>query len=131
MVDGPVRSGDPVLDQVQTKILASNAQCRDAAAAYIRQAMPEMQFLDAPALDGEASQMAAHLAAQIIEQRHAGKPYALVAGGETTVKLDLANPGKGGRSQELALAFAAAMTAARSSAPEERVISASRVVVIR
>jgi hypothetical protein len=24
------------------------------AAGYIRQAMPEMQFLDAPALDGEA-----------------------------------------------------------------------------
>ena len=123
-VDGPVRSGNPVLDQVQTKILASNAQCRDAAAGYIHQAMPEMQFLDAPTLDGEASQMAAHLAAQIISQRHAGKPCALVAGGETTVTLDLANPGKGGRSQELALAFAAAMTAAGSNAPKNWVILA-------
>ena len=86
--------------------------------------MPEMQFLDAPAVEGEASQMAAHLAAQIIEQRHAGKPYALVAGGETTVTLDMANPGKGGGWQELALAFAAAMTAARSSAPKNWVILA-------
>ena len=122
--DGPVRSGDPVLDQVQTKILASNAQCRDAAAGYICQAMPEMQFLDAPALDGEASQMAAHLAAQIISQRHAGKPCALVAGGETTVTLDMANPGQGGRSQELALAFASAMTKAGSNAPKNWVILA-------
>jgi glycerate-2-kinase len=80
--------------------------------------MPEMRFLDAPALDGEANQMAAHLAGQIIGQRHAGKPCALVAGGETTVTLDMANSGKGGRSQELALAFAAAMTAAGSNAPK-------------
>jgi hydroxypyruvate reductase len=124
IADGPVRSGDPVLDTVQTKILASNAQCRDAAAGYIRQAMPEMQFLDAPVLDGEASQMAANLAAQIISQCHAGKPCALVAGGETTVTLDIANPGKGGRSQELALAFKSAMTAAGSNAPKNWVILA-------
>ena len=123
IADGPVRSGDPVLDQVQSKILASNAQCRDAAADYIRQAMPEMQFLDAPSLEGEASQMAAHLAAQIIE-RDAGKPCALVAGGETTVTLDMASPGKGGRSQELALAFAATMKAAGSNAPKNWVILA-------
>ena len=124
IADGPVRSGDSVLDTVQTRILASNAQCRDAAAGYIRQAMPEMQFLDAPVLDGEASQMAANLAAQIISQRHAGKPCALVAGGETTVTLDIANPGKGGRSQELALAFKSAMTAAGSNAPKNWVILA-------
>ena len=68
--------------------------------------------------------MAVHLAGQIIGQRHAGKPCALVAGGETTVTLDMANSGKGGRSQELALAFAAAMTAARSSAPKNWVILA-------
>ncbi|MDA9251597.1 MAG: DUF4147 domain-containing protein [Alphaproteobacteria bacterium] len=124
--DGPVRSGDPVFDRVQTKILASNAQCRDAAADYIRQAMPDMHFLDAPALDGEASQMAVHLAAQVISQRqhHAGKPYALVTGGETTVTLDMNDPGKGGRSQELALAFASAMTAAGSNAPKQWVILA-------
>ena len=84
IADGPVRSGDPVLDTVQTKILASNAQCRDAAAGYIRQAVPEMQFLDAPALDGEASQMAAHLALQIISQRHAGKPLSLIHISEPT-----------------------------------------------
>ena len=119
-----MRPGDPVLDRVQTRILASNAQCCDAAAAYIRQAVPEMQFLDALALDGEASQMAAHLAAQVISQRHAGKPCALVAGGETTVTLDMANPGKGGRSQEVALAFAVAMKAAGSSAPKNWVILA-------
>jgi len=122
--DGPVRSGDPVLDQVQTKILASNAQCREAAACYIQQVVPEMQLLDAPALDGEASQMAAQLAAQVINQRRAGKACALVAGGETTVTLDAANPGKGGRSQELALAFASAMTVAGSNAPKNWVILA-------
>ena len=125
-VAGPVRLGDPVLDKVQSHILASNAQCRDAAADYIRQTQPSMRFLEAPALDGEASQMAAQLAAQIIDQRgdSPDQPYALVAGGETTVTLDMANPGKGGRSQELALAFAAAMTAAGASAPRQWVVLA-------
>ena len=35
---GPVRPGDPALDPVDGRILASNAQCRDAAAASLRRA---------------------------------------------------------------------------------------------
>jgi glycerate 2-kinase len=125
-IAGPVRPGDPVLANVKTHILASNAQCRDAAAAYIRQALPHIECLPAPALDGEASQMAVKLAGQIIDhyQRGGAQPYVLVAGGETTVTLDPAKPGKGGRSQELAVAFAAAMQAAGTKAPRTWVILA-------
>jgi len=125
-IAGPVRPGDPVLANVKTHILASNAQCRDAAESYIRRSLPRGECLKGPALDGEASQMAVKLAAQIIDHCQLGgeRPYVLVNGGETTVTLDPAKPGKGGRSQELALAFAAAMQAAETKAPRNWVILA-------
>ena len=49
-VAGPVRPGDPALDRVTTRILASNSQCREAAASYVQSVMPELKFLDAPNL---------------------------------------------------------------------------------
>ena len=127
-VAGPVRPGDPVLDRVTTRILASNSQCREAAASYVQSVMPELNYLDAPNLGGEAAQMARRLAALVMDHHkqneNPAQPFGFVAGGETTVTLDMSNPGKGGRSQELALAFALAMRDADLAAPKRWAILA-------
>ncbi len=126
---GPVRPGDRVLDRVTTRILASNAQCREAAASYVQSVMPRLRYLDAPNLDGEATEMAHRLAALVIKEHNQNenlaRPFGFVAGGETTVTLEMSNPGKGGRSQELALAFALEMSGAGSGAPKRWAILAA------
>ena len=75
---------------------------------------PDLRMLDAPALLGEAADMARYLADLVRDgaRRHSGLLVGLVAGGETTVTLDPKSVGLGGRSQELALAFASALHAA-------------------
>ena len=128
-VAGPVRPGDPVFDRVTTRILASNSLCREAAASYVQSVMPQLRYIDAPDLNGEASEMARRLAALVIEQHKKneslGQPFGFVAGGETTVTLEMSNPGKGGRSQELALAFAFAIRNAGLAAPQRWAILAA------
>jgi hydroxypyruvate reductase len=74
------------------------------------------------ALQGEAKEAARALAALAQGVGGAGRfapfarPCALVIGGETTVTLGGGPVGRGGRNQELALAFAVAMDAAAGSA---------------
>ena len=127
--EGPVRPGDPVFDRVTTRILASNAICREAAASYLKSVMPQLRYIDAPDLDGEASEMARRLAALVIDQHsqneNPARPFGFVAGGETTVTLGSSNPGKGGRSQELALSFALTMREAGLGAPQRWAILAA------
>ena len=127
-VIGPVRSGDPLLDKVSSQVLASNSQCQVAACNYVKHELPWLRVIEAPALDGEASQMGRRLADLLVEQYMSNvklcEPFGFVAGGETTVKIDVSNPGKGGRSQELAVAFALAMHKAASKAPKNWVILA-------
>jgi len=57
-------------------------------------------------LSGEARTVGAALVAQCVERRLQNKKIALLAGGETTVTLK--GNGRGGRNQEMALAFALA-----------------------
>ena len=127
-IAGPVRPGDPILDRVTTRILASNEQCREAAASYIRSALPRLDYINGPDLDGEATEMAHRLAALVLKQHtkneNVARPFGFVVGGETTVTLDMSNPGKGGRSQELALAFALTLNDAGLSAPQQWAIIA-------
>ena len=117
----PVRPGDPCLDRVHSTILASNAQCRDAAANWLATEVPSLVQLDSPELVGEAQQMAYQLVKQICKHkvRHscADKTFGIVSGGETVVSMDSATAGFGGRSQELALAFACHMQQAGPAAP--------------
>jgi hydroxypyruvate reductase len=124
--DGPVRLGDPVIDKVTSQILASNAQCRNAAAAALAALVPSMTYLEAPELSGEAQKMAHHLGAQICNHKASGAPglFGLVAGGETVVTMDRHCAGLGGRSQELALAFAHYMHKAGNAAPSQWAILA-------
>lgn len=121
---GPVRPGDPVVNDVSSYILASNAQCREAAAKTLATIVPAMTKVEVPDLSGEAQQMAEQLVGRICDCRAkrnnnsaTGKIFGFVAGGETVVTLDSANTGRGGRSQELALAFAMQMRLASEDAP--------------
>lgn len=88
------KPGDPVFDGTTYRIVGGNrTSVRAMGAACGAEVDPEP-------LEGEAREVGAVLA-----RRFASKPRnAYVAGGETTVRVRGA--GKGGRSQELALAFA-------------------------
>ena len=121
---GPVRPGDPALDHVDGRILASNAQCLDAAAASLAGILPAMEQLDMPELGGEAQQMAQRLVTEICQHKagafaagETGKIFGFATGGETVVTLSGATAGLGGRSQELALAFARQMRLAGDAGP--------------
>ncbi|MEC8109682.1 MAG: DUF4147 domain-containing protein [Pseudomonadota bacterium] len=118
---GPVRPGDQCLDRVRSNILASNAQCRVAAADWLATEIPSLVQLEAPELAGEAQEMASHFVTQIcrekVKQNNADQIFGIVSGGETVVSMDSKNVGRGGRSQELALAFACLMRRAGDAAP--------------
>lgn len=88
------KPGDPIFDGVIYRIAGGNrTSVRAMAAACGAEVEPEP-------LEGEAREVGARLATRFAE----APPPAYVAGGETTVTVRGA--GKGGRSQELALAFA-------------------------
>src|SRR5262249_36264611 len=77
----------------------------DAAAATAQAAGWRARVLRR-ALDGEVSEVAARLAAEVLRARAAGDAL-LVAGGEPTA--GVRGPGRGGRAQELALRLALAL----------------------
>jgi glycerate-2-kinase len=96
------KPGDPELARVRVHLLANNEMARAAALAAARGQGARGLDLGA-VLSGEASRAGRRLAglARAIEAKG---PLCLVAGGETTVTVR--GPGRGGRSQELALAAA-------------------------
>ena len=94
--------GDPVFVRVRHDVIASNADARRAAVAAAEgQGLRGIDLGEV--LVGEARGQARSLVDRARAQRGAG-PVCLVAGGETTVTLT--GGGRGGRSQELALAVA-------------------------
>ena len=117
----PVRPDDPCLDRVHSTILASNAQCRNAAADWLATTVPGLVQVSAPALAGEAQQMAQLLVKQVCQHKvshsSSDQMFGIVSGGETVVSMDSATAGCGGRSQELALAFACHMRKVGVAAP--------------
>lgn len=112
--DQPARPGDADIADVTSQILASNTLCQGAAADSLRAVFERNGQAMIP-LAGEATEcgreLARRLAARIQDEN--GMVYG-VTGGETTVSFHTApinEGGKGGRSQELALAFADEMVA--------------------
>jgi hydroxypyruvate reductase len=94
---------DPIFDRVENRVIGSNTQSLVAC----RQRAEELGCairIESEQLQGEAREAAAilHGAARLVG-RPSG-PLAILAGGETTVTLR--GNGRGGRNQELALAFA-------------------------
>jgi hydroxypyruvate reductase len=107
----PLRHGDARLDQVTTKIVASNNQLvHDGLLPVIAKAggITSYQTMGFPRLSGEAVDMGRHLAEITMTKHPCDRVSIGVSGGETTVTLS-SDHGKGGRSQELALSFALSM----------------------
>ncbi len=109
--------GDPAFARSQTVIIGNNRTALQAACATA-QALGYATLVLSSFVQGETRDIARMHAAIAQEIRHSGLPLAppacVLAGGETTVTLR--GDGKGGRSQEFALA------AARDIAGLERVV---------
>ncbi|RIL07864.1 MAG: hypothetical protein DCC71_01285 [Proteobacteria bacterium] len=99
------KPGDPAFARVRTTVVARLADALDAAEAELRRSGARVLRV-ADALRGEARVAGRRLAALARALRADAGPTCLVAGGETTVTVRGA--GRGGRSQELALAAALA-----------------------
>jgi hydroxypyruvate reductase len=101
-----VKSGDPCLARTRNIIVGAIGLALDAAAEKSRQLGLPTTIIGA-ALHGEARAAAGFLACAAraaLAEMKAGEHRCLLSGGETTVTVNGA--GKGGRNQELALAFA-------------------------
>ncbi len=106
------KPGEAGLARVHVTLLATNRMAVEAARdAAERQGLPTRVLSDP--LAGEAREAGARLAALANAARVAA-PLCLIAGGETTVTVRGA--GRGGRSQEVALAAAIALDAAEPTA---------------
>lgn len=91
------------LPHVESRICGSVSQLCQTAAEVCRGLGYEARVLTDQAA-GEARETGENLARLLLREREAGKPLALILGGETVVRLT--GKGKGGRNQELALAAA-------------------------
>jgi glycerate 2-kinase len=103
------KPGDPIFRHVENTLVGSNRFSVDAVMRAAAAEGFETDLYD-DALCGEAREEAAKLVSRVEQEmrnRKSDRPAAaLVAGGETTVTLK--GGGKGGRNQEMALAFALA-----------------------
>ena len=122
------KPGDPAFARVEREVILAN---RDAVAAAARRA--ETLGMDAEIvgdeLRGEAADRGREFADRLLthrRERRAGvRPLCVIAGGETTVTLPLvANVGRGGRCQELALAAAERLGAADADAGDAHILAA-------
>lgn len=105
------KSHDPAFITTQNVVVADNRVAAEAALAQAR-TLGYNAMLLTTYVEGEAAQVAKVAVALAKEVRATGQPLpapaCLILGGETTVTLG-ANPGRGGRNQELALAAAVAL----------------------
>lgn len=99
------KPGDPVFDRVANVLIGNNELACKTAAAYLRQRKVRTEYLGS-AFDGEARDFGAFMAG-LVGDIKSKSPFALIAGGETTVRLGRKS-GRGGRNQEAALACALA-----------------------
>lgn len=99
------KPGDPVFRRVANVLIGNNALACKSAAAYLRQKKVRTEFLGS-AFDEEARDFGTFMA-RLARDIKSKSSFALVVGGETTVKLGKKS-GRGGRNQEAALACALA-----------------------
>ncbi|MBK8821501.1 MAG: DUF4147 domain-containing protein [Anaerolineales bacterium] len=97
-----LKPNNPVFEYVENTMIASNEIALRAAQAQAQKESFETVIIRR-GMQGEASDIGRQIALQLKESIQTMKrPFCLLAGGETTVKLK--GNGKGGRNQELALA---------------------------
>ena len=109
------KPGDPIFANVRSTIIASNDTAVGAAAKAITRLGFQVAGVRTSA-DGQASAAGEMLAHRAAELAHAPTPSAFVLGGETTVRTGDA-PGKGGPSQEMALAAAVQLERLAQASP--------------
>jgi hydroxypyruvate reductase len=102
-----MKPGDPALANSEYRIVATPARSLEAAAALARQNGYEVMSLG-DAVTGEARDVAAAHANLVREARRVGRRLAILSGGELEVTVRNRD-GRGGRSQEYALALALAI----------------------
>lgn len=103
------KPGNPVFSSVTTVIAARNRDAAEAAARAARRKGVRARIMEGEVC-GEARQAGQRLAETALKERERlarGERLCLISGGETTVRV--VGNGKGGRNQELALAFAMAI----------------------
>lgn len=103
-----LRSAEPVPDPPATLrnvVIGNNRTAVAAAIAEARRRGYEVKDIGSENA-GEAADWGRTLAEAALDaRRRTSRPFCMVGGGETTVRLsDVSNPGKGGRNQEIALA---------------------------
>lgn len=101
----------PAFQRISTRLVATNRMALEAAAELGRARGCEVQIVETP-LSGDAAEAGRRLAGLLAGAPRDDRTRLLVAGGETTVRLPATGGGRGGRSQELALAAAAELGAA-------------------
>jgi hydroxypyruvate reductase len=120
------KAGDPAFATTRTVLVGTNFQALLAAKDKARELGYNTIVLTSH-LTGEAREMAnlfLGMARDIAEQGvPLARPACVIAGGETTVTLR--GPGKGGRNQEMALAFLAGLARDAKSAEETVFLAAS------
>ncbi len=93
---------DPIFKRVTNVLIGNNETACKMAVGYLRRKKVRTEYLGSE-FDGEAHDFGVFMA-KFVRNIQSKSPFALVAGGETTVKLK-GKPGMGGRNQEAALAF--------------------------
>lgn len=101
------------LPHVESRVCGSVSQLCQTAAEVCRGLGYEARVLTDRAA-GEARETGEALARALLRERKAGRPLALILGGETVVRLT--GKGKGGRNQELALAAAPVLAGTEGTA---------------
>jgi glycerate 2-kinase len=92
---------DPIFSRVHNVLIGNNSIACAGAVSYLKKRGVQAAHLGS-AFEGEARDFGVFLARVVSDL--GGKPFALVAGGETTVRLGRSGNGVGGRNQEAALA---------------------------
>jgi hydroxypyruvate reductase len=120
------KAGDPIFDQMRTVLIGTNYQALLAA----RDKAAELGYATlvlTSHLAGESREMANLFLGVAKDVAEYGmplpRPACLIAGGETTVTLR--GPGKGGRNQEMALAFLAGLAGEPRNVEEAVFLAAS------
>lgn len=102
-IDDTPKPGDPIFSRVHNMIIGNNIVACKSAVDYLKQRGLHAVHLGSE-FDGEAQDFGRFLAR--LSSDLAGAPFAIVVGGETTVRLNKSRNGSGGRNQEAALACA-------------------------
>lgn len=96
------KPGDPAFERVHNLLIGNNRVACMAAASYLRRKGLRTRYLGS-SFGGPAHELGMNFAGLDVPPCSA-----VVAGGETTVRLGIGKTGRGGRNQEAALAFALA-----------------------